>query len=64
MTKEEKAEYENLINLWNCSEPMTVNQVARYQKLDALACKKHKATKKFFKGAVLLLKKRKPWKQS
>ena len=35
MTESERAEYMNLINLWNCTEPMTPAQIARMEELDA-----------------------------
>ena len=34
MTESEHAEYMNLINLWNCSEPMTAAQLARMDELE------------------------------
>jgi len=37
MTPEEKAEHAHLINLWNCSEPMTAEQVKRMEELDEKA---------------------------
>lgn len=37
MTPEEKAEHAHLINLWNCSEPMTEEQVKRMEELDEKA---------------------------
>jgi len=42
MTPEEKAEHAHLINLWNCSEPMTPEQLERLEQLDELA--KHENT--------------------
>lgn len=35
MTEAEHTEYMNLMNLWNCSEPMTAAQIARMEELDA-----------------------------
>ncbi len=35
MTESEHAEYMNLINLWNCTEPMTPAQIERMEELDA-----------------------------
>jgi hypothetical protein len=32
-----KAEHAHLINLWNCSEPMTPEQLERLEQLDELA---------------------------
>lgn len=37
MTPEERAEHAHLINLWNCSEPMTPEQLKRLEELDELA---------------------------
>ena len=34
MTEAENVEYMNLINLWNCSEPMTPAQLERMRELD------------------------------
>jgi len=34
MTEAEHTEYMNLINLWNCSEPMTAAQLARMDELE------------------------------
>ncbi len=34
MTEAERTEYMNLINLWNCSEPMTAAQLARMDELE------------------------------
>ncbi len=33
MTAAEKAELEHLTNLWNCSEPMTDEQIRRMEEL-------------------------------
>ncbi len=37
MTESERTEYINLINLWNCSEPMTPAQLERMRELDEIA---------------------------
>lgn len=37
MTESEHAEHMNLIDLWNCTEPMTPAQIARMEELDALS---------------------------
>jgi len=37
MTPEEKAEHAHLINLWNASEPLTPEQMARLEQLDDYA---------------------------
>ncbi len=37
MTEAERTEYMNLINLWNCSEPMTPAQLERMRELDEIA---------------------------
>ena len=42
MTPKEKAEHAHLINLWNCSELMTPEQLERLEQLDELA--KHEKT--------------------
>jgi len=34
MTEAEHTEYMNLINLWNCSEPMTAAQLTRMDELE------------------------------
>ena len=37
MTAADKSEHSHLINLWNCTEPMTPEQLQRMTELDALA---------------------------
>jgi len=37
MTESEHTEYMNLINLWNCTEPMTKAQLERMSELELLA---------------------------
>ena len=37
MSDKEKAEHAHLINLWNCTEPMTPAQLERLEQLDELA---------------------------
>ncbi len=37
MSESEHAEYMNLINLWNCTEPMTAAQLDRMRELEECA---------------------------
>ena len=37
MSAKAKAEHAHLINLWNCTEPMTKEQLERLEQLDELA---------------------------
>lgn len=47
MNDADLAEYADLINLWNCTEPMTPAQLARLAELEAMAVEgmKEKACK-------------------
>ena len=36
MSDDEKAEHTHLINLWNCTEPMTPAQLERMRELDEI----------------------------
>ena len=42
MSEADHTEYMNLINLWNCSEPMTPAQLERMRELDELAAAQNK----------------------
>ena len=42
MTDTDRAEYLHLINLWNCTEPMTKEQTERLAELDAQAIAREK----------------------
>lgn len=37
MTDAEKSEHADLVNMWNCTEPMTAEQKERLMELDVLA---------------------------